>query len=385
MRDGGCGKGGVRRGVFLSSLRIHLAATSTHSKKQQQPKADPEPPATRATRSGRAGGDDAPSPSGRRGNGAAATAVKPDPDAMAVDVPPAVQARRAAAAAAAQPRRPLPPDSSSSDDEDECDGRVTNLSQSARLRADVSVDFPYAARLARKAPPPLDLAPPPSDGGEPPSPSSSAPPHFPLSGFGTGLDGGLTLLQLPDRLPASAADRTPPPAGEEPGGVLGCASLADLPPGVIGRVLVMASGAVKVHIGDVEYALVPGMPVDSLAAGVRLDLSGGGRSCGGSSARRTAATPSATSASVGQVVNRATLVPDVGRLLAGGAAPEYRRAAGFRGPRALDAEWAARGALASPGGQRRAVVASDDDEEGEAGPARPTGRAARVVMDDDSD
>jgi hypothetical protein len=379
-----------------------LASASRSRKKNHplqkptQPKPDPDPPATRTTRSGRGaggGGEDAPSPSGRR----AGPAIKPDPDAMAVDgqAPPQPPARRGTAAAPSpsQPRRPPPPASSSSDDDD------VNLSASARLRADVSADFPYAARLARKAPPPVDLAPPPcceeeeeEEAGAPLS-SATASSHFPLSRFGTGLDGGLTLLQLPDRLPASASDRTPPPpaAGGESGGgggasAHGCASLADLPPGVIGRVLLLRSGAVKVHIGDVEYALVPGMPVDALAAGVRLDLgsggSGRGGGGGGGSASRKSGPPSASSAPVGQVVNRATLVPDVGRLLAGGAAPEYRRAAGFKGPRALDAEWAARGGgghLASPS-QRRAVVASDDDEEG--GGGRPSGRAARVVMDE---
>ena len=264
------------------------------------------------------------------------------------------------------------------------------LSASALLRADVSADFPYAARLARKAPPPLDLAPPPGAA----CPSASPPGggrHFPVSAFGTGLGGGLTLLQLPDLLPASATDRTPPPPPADSAGAgsgraeapQGCASIADLPPGVIGRVLVMASGAVKVHIGDVEYDLVPGMPVASLAAGVRLDMSGCGGGGGGSgSTRRTAAAhPSASAPSLGQVINRATLVPDVGRLLAGGAAPEYRRAAGFKGPRALDAEWApAQGGGPTPPGQRRVVVVSDDTEDD--GPAPAPGRTGRVVMDE---
>jgi len=303
---------------------------------------------------------------------------------MAVDLPRAARLTRGVRAPAAPPAST--PSSSSSGSESEDLGTSPRiLTASDRLRASALPAFSYAAKLARHAPPPVELAPPPV---RPPASSF----HFPVSAFGTGLDGGLTLLQLPARLPAAPGDRTPPPPRSAPDPDDGCASITDLPPGVIGKVLVLKSGAVKVHIGDVEFDLVPGMPVDALAAGVRLNLGkgGGGGGAAGAAGPPTsrgrgaaASSPSATAASIGQVINRATLVPDVGRLLRGEAAPEYMRAAGWLGPRALDARAAAGGPPGTGGrGAGRAVVASDDDE-GDGAPAtRPSGRAAAVAMEE---
>lgn len=339
-----------------------------------QPKPDPDAPSTRAN----------------RGRAAAAIAIKPDPegpDAGGGGAPPSARRGRAAAAAAA------PSTSSSSDSEGGgARGATRVLTASDRLRSPAGPQFAYAAKLARHAPPPVELCPPPpaESASALPGGASPRPTHFPVSSFGTGLDGGLTLLQLPARLPAAPGDKTPPPPGAPAVPEDGCSTIADLPPGVIGRLLVLRSGAVKVHIGGVEFDLVPGMPVDALAAGVRLNLaSAAGKKDGGangtaaapgpsSSARRPPTTP-ATAASVGQVINRATLVPDVGKLLRGEAAPAYRKAAGFLGPRQLDA--AAEGAaVRGTPGRARAVVASDEEED--VVMAEATRAVGRVVMDE---
>jgi len=393
-----CWENGERGVVWLAGGPIppsrsrHQPVLSPHPTRTQ-PKPDPDAPSTRTTR-GRGGVvEDGATP--RRG-GAAPPAVKPDPDADGGAQPAAATARRgrgaaaavAAAAAAAAAAPPPPTSTSTSGSDDDAGARI--LTASDRLRTSAAPQFAYAAKLVRHAPPPVELCPPPRSIAA--TPSSA---HFPVSAFGTGLGGGLTLLQLPARLPVAPGDRTPPPPGSPADPEDGCASIADLPPGVIGRLLVLKSGAVKVHIGGVEFDLVPGMPVDALAAGVRLTLpsssgrngaGGGAAAAGPSTSPRRGASGGATSAAIGQVISRATLVPDVGRLLRGEAAPAYRKAPGFTGPRQLDAAAAAAAAgppRGTPGGRGRAVVASDEEEEEDAVAAEAAARAVgRVVMEE---
>lgn len=267
-------------------------------------KADPAPPASYVRSGGRGRG---------RGRGrAAGPAAVPAPA-------PAPREPRAAAAPAA---RAAPPSSSSSSSSD----------------SDVAVVKPELAAAA--APPaghvpPDDLGPRAAAAAVPPSP------FIDLAALGAGAGDGLTLLHVPARLPAAS------PRG-------GLAAAADLAPGVVGRVLLLASGAVKVVLGGVEYDAEPGLPVDALTAGLLIPPAPTG-------AGAPPSPPAPRSAAcLGTVRGRVTLVPSVAGLLAAGGpgARARRRAPGCKLPADLDAEWEAAAVAAdamdvdhwSPGG-----------------------------------
>lgn len=121
------------------------------------------------------------------------------------------------------------------------------------------------------------------------------PTTVPLSAFGSGGDiddgedgdEGFCLLQVPSRLPtlaspgASFGGRRSPPAGGAAGArsagrgrdKLTAASLAcasDLRPGSLGKAYVLRSGRIIVRIGEVDFDLSPGLPVDALTTAVLL-------------------------------------------------------------------------------------------------------------------
>ena len=165
--------------------------------------------------------------------------------------------------------------------------------------------------------------------------ASSDPTHLAVHALGAGLTDGVALLHVPARLPAAA-----------PGG--GLAPASALAPGIVGRLLVLASGAVKATLGGIEFDVVPGLPVDALTAAMLVapPPSAAAASSPPSTPPGPSAPPAPSSrrsaAMLGQVTARAALVPCVESLLSGGSGPPRRpRAKNCKTVATLNAEYEA--------------------------------------------
>lgn len=125
-------------------------------------------------------------------------------------------------------------------------------------------------------------------------------------------DGGpeLMLFQLPSVLPVPVPSMGQ--TGEANTSAGRPASLAELPPTKLGKLLVMRSGAVKMQIGEVLFDVTPGIPCRSRQEVAVVDVAS--KEC----------------TMVGHVAQRVVVTPDVDVLLSNEPLPQWKRATSSR-------------------------------------------------------